>query len=40
MRNTLIETLKIVNGVSNYGRHFLLFFFKLEIYCQDKSQYC
>ena len=34
----LIETFKVINGISNYGRHFSIFFLEMEIYCQDRFQ--
>ena len=38
MRNDLIETFKIINEISNYVRHFLIFLFEINIYCQDRFQ--
>ena len=38
MGGDLIETFKIINGISNYGRHFSIFLLKLEIYCKDRFQ--
>ena len=36
MRGDLIEIFKIINGLSNYARHFLIFLLKLEIHCQNR----
>ena len=37
MRGDLIEIFKIINGISNYDRHFFsIFLLELEIYYQDK----
>ena len=38
MRSDLIETFKIINGISNYNRFFSIFLLKLEIYFQDRFQ--
>ena len=38
MRGDLIETLQIINGIPNYGRHFLIFPLKLKICCQGRFQ--
>ena len=34
----LIKTFKIISGISNYARYFLIYLLELEIYCQDKFQ--
>ena len=36
MKGDLIETFKIINGISNYSRHFVTFLLVLKIYCQDR----
>ena len=38
MRGDLIETFKIISGISNHGRHFLIFLLKLKIYYQGRFQ--
>ena len=35
MKSDMIETFKMINGISIYGRLFSLFQLELEIYCQD-----
>ena len=38
MKGDLNETFKIIDGISNYGRHFLMFLFELKMYCQGRFQ--
>ena len=38
MSGDLIETFKVINGISNYGGHFLIFLHELKIHCQSKFQ--
>ena len=35
MRSDLIETFKIINGISIYSRHFSIFLLELKIYLSD-----
>ena len=37
-RGDLIETFKVINGISNYNRHLRNIPLELEIYCQDRFQ--
>ena len=38
MNIDLIETFKIINGISEYDGHFLIFLLEQEIYCQGRLQ--
>ena len=36
MTGDLIENFKVINGIFNYGRYFLIFLLDLKIYCPNK----
>ena len=38
MRNNLIETCKVINGISNYSSHFLILHLELEIFWPGRFQ--